>query len=169
MISTMRLTFSIFCYIAVVVLILFLISIFLTYKYKNRYRGFYAIFLGATKREMFIHVTNLLNFLILLYFLFNIKYFYTYGLYMIIFINLLSCTIAFKFHIIIMDVAYTIISSSLFLLLRLVNNYLLFVYYDNKISLLKIIFMIMIFIYILYISIRKMEVTMKSFKRLGRT
>ena len=88
---------------------------------------------------------------------------------MIIFINLLSCTIAFKFHIIIMDVAYTIISSSLFLLLRLVNNYLLYVFYDNKINLLKIIFMIMIFIYILYISIRKMEVTMKSYKRLGRT
>ena len=168
MISTLKITSSIFCYICVVCLILFLLSIFVTHNFKNRFRGFYAIFLGITKREIFIHVTNLLNFLVLLYFLFNIQDFYKYGLYMIIFINLLSITISFDFHMIFLDLVYTIITLALFMVLRLVNNYLLFVVYDSKVNIIRIILMIMIVVYILYISIRKMEVTMKSYKGLRR-
>ena len=169
MINILRITSSIFCYICVVSLVLFLICMLFTHNFKNRYRGFYAIFLGITKREIFIHVTNLLNLLILFYFLFNIQDFYTYGLFMIIFINLLSITFSFEFHIIIMDLIYTGISVALLMLLRLVNNYLLFVVYDKNINIIKILFMIMIVVYILYISIRKMEVTMKSYKWLRRT
>lgn len=169
MISYLRLTFSIFCYISIVALILFVIGFILTSKYKNKYRGFYAVFLGITKREIFIHVTSFLNCLLLFYFLFNINAFYRYGLIMIILINLLSCTFSFNFHIIIMDVVYTCISSLLFMILRLVNNYLVDVVFDYKVNILRVVFMILVAMYIVYITVRKLEVTMKSYKGLRRT
>jgi len=169
MIKNIKLTFSIFCYISIVVAVIFLMCLIFTHKFKNRYRSFYAIFLGISKKEVLIHVTNLLNFLIMFYFLFNIEYFYTYGLIMIITINIISCIISFNPRIIIIDVIYTVISIILLLLLRLVNNYLVDIVFDSKINLLRIVFMIMIAVYVIFVAFRKMEVTVKTYKGLRRS
>ena len=55
------------------------------------------------------------------------------------------------------------------MILRLVNNYLVDVVFDYKVNILRVVFMILVAMYIVYITVRKLEVTMKSYKGLRRT
>ena len=67
------------------------------------------------------------------------------------------------------NVIYTIISVVLLLLLRLVNNYLVDIVFASRINLLKIVFMIMIAVYVIFVAFRKIEVTVKTYKGLRRS
>ncbi len=164
MINYLKLAFSIFLFVTIFVVIFLIISLILTKKFRNRFREFYAIFLGISKREILIHATNTLNFLVLLYFLFNVDKFNTFGLYMIILINVISCIGSFNIKIIFLNIIYTFISALLFILLSLVNNYLTNVIFDDKVYILKILFMILILFFVFYITIRKLEILVKSYK-----
>ena len=168
MINYLKIAFSIFICVSALSIFLLIISLLLTRKYNSKYRSFYGIFLGNTKRETLLFSANLLNLITSFYFLFNINYFNSFGLYMIIIINIIACLFSLSFYLIIANVLYTFITCALLLLLSLINGYLSNVVFDSSINTLKIIFMIIISMFITFITIRKLEVIIKTNKNVRR-
>lgn len=164
MVVKLNLLFSLFIYVSIIILILFIIAWIFTRKFNNKYRNIYALFIDVSKREIVLYATIILNFLITLFFLIFIEKFNEFSIYMIIFTNVISCLTTFNYKIIFSSIIYTFINIQLLWLLNVVNNYLTDVSHDNKILVLKILFMFMIFIFILFTTIRRFEICLKSHK-----
>lgn len=164
MITRLYLLFSIFIYISIVTFVLFIIAWFFTRKFNNKYRNIYAMFIDVGKRECLLYATIFLNLLLCLFFLVFTSKYDNFAMYMIIFTNLVTCLVSFNYKLIISNIIYSFISVELLFLLNAVNNYFNYVSHDSKILILKILYMCVIFIFFIFITIRKMEICLKSHK-----
>lgn len=146
------------CYVLFISITIFFITIFLTKKYKNKFKSFYSLFFNLSKKDTFLLSTTFLNLLVVLYFLINIKSFLSIGIYAILAINIYSCFFAFNIHIIISDITYTFVSIMLLWVLNVVNNYSIYIITNSLTIILKVMLMILIIIYSLFVLIRKEEI-----------
>jgi hypothetical protein len=86
----------------------------------------------------------------------------------IIVTGIISCLVSFNAKIILNTIIHTAISVEVLWLLRVVDNYLKYVLYDTKILILRILFTIMIGIYIFFVTVRKMEISIKINNKIRR-
>ena len=85
-----------------------------------------------------------------------------------IFNSFISIVLSFNIHLIIAEVIYSFITILVLTLLNLVNTYLNNISYDFLTHVLSILFMITIFVYLCYISVRKLELVLKKNKYVRR-
>jgi len=146
---------TIFMYFTVFSVLVLIVSYFLTRKFNKRFRKVYILFMGLSFREVFLFATTFLNTLLILYFVINVNYYWPLGLYMIAATNFLSCLLAFNIKIITADVLYTSVSCGLLWLLTTIVNYYNYLGSDKYVLLLISLLIIMITVYSLFITIRK--------------
>lgn len=168
MIVRLQLLFNIFIFISIITFILFIIGLLFTRKFNNKYRNIYALFIDVNKGLSTLYASILLSFLLSIFFLIFIDKYDTFGIYMIIVAGIISSIISFNLKFIINNTIHTFITAALLWLLRVVNNYLEFVMFDTKVLVLKYLFMFVIFIYITFVSIRKVEICIKLSNKTGR-
>ena len=168
MINGLITSFGIFTYTSICILVFFLVTFLLVKKFNNRWRGFYSFFLDISKREALLYATVLLNFLLLIYFLFNIDSFNYLGVYMIVLVNIISSIFSFNFYLIFVNILYCFISVELLRFLNAIDVYLVDIFFDKNILLLKRTLIFMIAVYAIFITIRKFEIILRKHgKRLG--
>lgn len=164
MLTRLYLLFSIFIYISIVTFVFFLLAWFFTRKFNNKYRNIYALFIDIGKRECLLYATIFLNLLLCLFFLIFSSKYDNFAMYMILFTNFVACLVSFNLRMIISNIIYSFISVELLFLLTSVNNYFNYVSNDNKILILKVLFMCVIFVYTIFITIRKIEICLRANK-----
>ena len=168
MISKLKLLFSIFIFVSVITLILFIVAFFATKKFNNKYRHIFAMFIDVDRSRTVLYASILLNFLLSLFFLLFIDKYDSFGMQIIIVAGIISCLVAFNARIILNTIIHTAITVEVLWLLRVVDNYLNYVLYDTKILVLRILFTIMIGIYIFFVTIRKIEISLKINNKIRR-
>ena len=151
------------CYVIFFFSFLFIILIFFTKRYKDKYKNLYSLFLNLSKKDTFLLSTTVLNFLVVLFFLINIKSFLNIGIYAILIVNIYSCFFSFNFHVIISDIIYTTMSIMMLWVLNVVNNYSIYIITNNLTIILKILLMILIFVYSLFVLVRKEEIIFSKY------
>ena len=166
MINTLSTSFTIIVYFMAFTVFFLLLSIILTRKFNYKLKQFYSIFFGLSFREIVLQACIIIHFLLGLYFLYDIKSFNPIGIVMLITINIISFIIAFDLYTILTYLIYGIISIGLLWLLNIVVNYYEYMQ-DNVVYYLLIIFSILIFIYMIFITIRKIGILLKKHKRLN--
>jgi len=134
----------------------------LTRKFNNKYRYLYALFMDADKKTIVLYSTILLNFLLSIFFLIFIDKYDLFAIYMLAFTNIISCFVSHNLRVIISSILYGGMEIELLWLLRIVDNYLNYVIYDNRIFILKFLFIIMIFIYDIFTVVRRTEILLKK-------
>ena len=147
----------VFVYFIIFSLLISLIGFLLTKKFNKKFYRFYILFMGLSFREVFLLATVFLNVVLIIYFIFNVNYFLPLGLYMIAVTNFLSCLLSFNIRLIIIDIIYTSILCGLLWLLMTIKNYQSYVGQNIYIKVLIIVFIIMIILYTLFITIRKIN------------
>ena len=147
----------VFIYFVGFSLLITLIGFLLTRKFNKKFHKVYILFMGLSFKEVFLLSTVFLNAILIIYFLVNVNYFLPLGLYMIVVSNFLSCFFSFNFRVIIVDIIYTLISCGLLWLLLMVRNYQDYIGNIKYLNILIIVFIIMIVIYTLFITIRKIN------------
>ena len=165
MINDISTLFFVASFILVFAIISSFAIFFLTKKYNDKYHNLYSLFMDISKKNIILESIVLLNFLVVFYFIFNIDNFSSIAFYLIIVINIISCFISFNFHIIISNIIYSGISVVLLWLLNLLNNYSKFILYDEKIMLVKILFIIMVIIFTLLVVVRQTEILIRTERR----
>lgn len=158
MIANLQLGFRIFIYIVCLTILLFIFSYNLTKKYNRNYEKIYSLFFDVSKREALLQAASLLNLLLIVFFIIDINSLTNIYFYIIVFINVISCLLAFNFHFIITDIIYGSISIVLIYLLSLVNDYLKYINFNYFIFVLELLFILLIIIYAVFITFRKFEI-----------
>ena len=115
------------------------------------------MFLNLNRRDIVLLSCTLLNLIFVLYLCFFIKNFNNLILYMIIVNSLVSLGISLNSSIIVFDVFHTAITVIVLKLFSLIYNYLFNIYYTRIVFILGILFMLMIVIYVLFVTYRKLE------------
>ena len=159
---------KLYIFFSIIVLFLSLFLYFYTKKYNEKKVKILGLFLDLSKLDCIVLGTNLLHLIISIYCLFNISNYGLLFMAMIIFNALISIVLSFNLHLIIAEVIYTSITLLVLTLLNLVNTYLNKISYDNITYILSIIFMITIGVYLLFISVRKLELVLKKNKYVRR-
>jgi len=144
-------------YFAVFSGLMIIVGFLFTKKFNKKFRKIYILFMGLSFQEAFLLSTTFLNLIIMIYFLINVNYFLPLGSYMIVVTNFLSCLFSFNIKIIIVDLLYTTVSCSLLWLLMTINNYHSYIGDNIYMSVLTIMFMMMIGLYLLFLTIRKIN------------
>lgn len=159
-----QLLLHIILFISTVEIAAFFVFYLFTKKFNQRYKNFYSSFFNITIREILLKATTLLNFLLILYFVFDISSFSKFGWIILLVTNIYSCILSLNVSVIISNIIYTSISIILLWLLEIVHNYTYFILYDSYTVFLKILFMILIIVYAIFISIRREELLLKKYK-----
>ena len=87
---------------------------------------------------------------------------------MIIFNSIIGIILSFNLHFIIAEIIYTFITLVVLVLLNLVNTFLNNISYDKMTYILSLKFMGTIIVYLLFISVRKLELILKKNKYVRR-
>ena len=111
---------------------------------------------------------NLLHLILSIYCVFNISNFNIMFFTMIAFNSIVSIILSFNLHLIIAEIIYTFITLFGLILLNLVNTFLTNINYDKMTYILSLIFMGTIVVYLLFISVRKLELVLKKNKYVRR-
>ena len=164
MVNTLSTSFTIVVYFFAFIIFFLVLGMILTRKFNYRLRQFYTIFFGLSIREIILQSCIITNFLIGLYFIYDVNKFYPIGLLMIITVNVLSIFISFDFYTIFADIIYCVISLSLLWLLNVVVNYYDYMH-DQTVYYLLIFFSILILIYYIFITIRKIGILIKNHQK----
>ena len=87
---------------------------------------------------------------------------------MIAFNSIVSIILSFNLHLILAETVYTFITLFVLILLNLVNTFLTNINYDKMTYILSLIFMGTIVVYLLFTSVRKLELVLKKNKYVRR-
>ena len=158
MIRVINVSFNIFIFMLFFCFLFFIVSMFVTRRFNNRYRKFYSIFLDLGKKDAFLYATLFLNFLLVMYFFIDISSFYYIGIYMILFVNILASLFFGNLYLILVNAFYCVVSINLLWLLSMINTYLVDVILDKNILYLKYLLIVLIILYTIFMSIRKLEI-----------
>ena len=162
--SNLFLILRIFTYVGVISLFVFIVSILFTKKFNNKYKKFYSMLFDLPVNAVFVQATILLNFLLILYFLFDIESYLFFGMYAIGFVCLFACLFAFNFHVIFASMLYYCVSMFLLWILSMVSDYLNYVLQSFSTFALKTTFILFIIVYVLFITIRMEEIVITNYK-----
>lgn len=166
--NKLLLILDLYIFFSIIVVALSIFLFLYTKKYSEKKVRIFGLFLDLSKIDSIILGTNLLHFIVSIYCLFNIS---NYGLlFMAILIcnSLISVVLSFNLHLIIAEVVYTSITLLVLTLLNLINTYLDKINYDTMTHVLSIVFMITIGVYLLFISVRKLELVLNKNKYVRR-
>ena len=166
--NKLLLVLDLYMFFSIIVVALSIFLFLYTKKYSQKKVRIFGLFLDLNKVDSIMIATNLLHFIISVYCLFNIS---NYGLLfvaMLVFNSLISIVLSFNLHLMIAEVIYTSITLLVLTLLNLINTYLSKINYDMMTHILSIIFIITIGVYLLFISVRKLELVLNKNKYVRR-
>jgi len=166
--NKLLLVLNLYIFFSIIVIALSLFLFFYTKKYSEKKVKIFGLFLDLSKIDCIILGTSLLHLIISVYCLFNISNYGLLFMAMIIFNSLISIVLSFNLHLIIAEVIYTSITLLVLTLLNLINTYLDKINYDTLTHVLSIVFMIAISVYLLFISVRKLELVLNKNKYVRR-
>ena len=162
--SNWFLVLRIFTYIGLFSIIFFVLSFLFTKTFRNRFKKFYSLLFDLPANAIFVQATILLNFLLILYFLMDIESYVFFGVYAIGIVCLFTCLLAFNFHVMAASMLYYCISILLLWVLSMVNDYLHYVLQSFFTVSLKASFILFIFIYVLFVTIRMEEIVITNYR-----
>ena len=148
-------------YIAVIIVLFFFFLYKVIKKYNNKYKNMYSILMNLPYRKIFQLAVAILNLLTILYFVIDITSISTIGIYSIIVINIYACLFSFNFHIILANIIYSSISILLLWILNIINNYMYYIVKNPFTISLKILLIILVVVYSVFVFIRKEELLLK--------
>ena len=160
--------FSFFIFFVIVIVLISVVAILTTKKYNDKKIKFYAMFLDVNKRETLLFCTCILNIILCLYLVINVKVYNDFCSYLIILNSILFLLLSFNPRLVIIEIFYA--SSLVFMikLLYLVDSYLTNIYYSDTILFLKYVFMALIIVYAIFVNIRKFELILNNNKYVRR-
>ena len=168
MIQNLRAIYPYYIFLSIFIISLSLILFFNTRKYKDKKSNFYSLFLNLNARNVILLASTLLNFTFVFFLACFIKYYHPLIIYMLIINSIISIIICFDIQIIGYDIMYTIASVVMLKIFNLIYTYLSNIYYERIIFILGILFLIMIIVYSIFITIRKMEMIVNKSRYIRR-
>lgn len=166
--NNLKLILNLYGFFSITVILLTIFLFTYTKKYKQTKIRVFGLFLDLSKSDCIVLATNLLHLIISIYCVFNIQNFNLLFGSMIIINSIICIFLSLNIHIIIAEIIYTTITLVVLILLNLVSTYLLKINYDTMTNALSIVFRGTIFVYLLFISIRKLELVLKKNKYVRR-
>lgn len=159
---------NLYIFFSIIVILLAVFLFIYTRKYKQKKIRILGLFLDLGKVDCIILATNLLHLILSIYCVFNIRDFNIMFFTMIAFNSIVSIILSFNLHLIIAEIIYTFITLFGLILLNLVNTFLTKINYDTMTYILSLVFMGTIVVYLLFISVRKLEIVLKKNKYVRR-
>ena len=166
--NNLKLVLNLYIFFSIIVVLLAIFLFIYTRKYNNKKLKIFGLFLDLSKLDCIVLGTNLLHLIISLYCVFNISKFGLLFISMIIFNSIIGIILSFNLHFIIAEIIYTFITLVVLVLLNLVNTFLNNISYDKMTYILSLVFMGTIVVYLLFISVRKLEIVLKKNKYVRR-
>lgn len=154
--------------LAVFVIVMAFFAFLMTRKYNQKYIHYYAAFFSMSKRAAFLTACLILNLIIVIFYVFSVTEFDTMGIMEILIIAALEVLMSLDIPMIILSVFYAISNVILLWILRTVGEYSDIINNDTSIQVLRIIFMITIIIFAVFIGVCKMERIVKQNKYIRR-
>lgn len=164
MINNLKNLYPFIIFVGIILILMSLILFFGTIKYKKRKLKTLAIFASLSKRNIILISTIVLNFLIVIYYLFQIKNYSSIVTYLIIVNSVISIITALNVHMLLSTLLYSAISIASLKIVSLTYNYLQNVYYDRMTFILASIFVLLLVVYEIYVTFRQVEIVMKKGK-----
>lgn len=154
-----------YIFLSIFIVVIAIILFFATIKYSKKKTNLYSLFLNLNLRSIVLISSCVLNLTFILFFCFYIKGYNNFVTSLIIINTFLSLCISLNIHMILFDILYAFVTIVCLKLYSLVYIYINEIYYDKNVLILSIIFMIMILIYGLFITIRKIELILRDSRR----
>jgi len=164
-ITSLKNLYPFIVFIGIVFILLSIVLYISTFKYKKKKLKFLAIFASLSKRNIILLSTIILNFLIVVYYSVQIKYFSNIVIYLIIVNAVISVITALNIHMLISTIIYDTISIISLKILSLVYNYLENIYYNKLTFILGIIFLLLLNVYEIYVTFRQVEIVFNNKER----
>ena len=166
--NNLKLILNLYIFFRIIVILLAVFLFIYTRKYKQKKVRILGLFLDLSKVDCIVLSTNLLHLILSVYCVFNISDFNIMFFTMIAFNSIVSIILSFNLHLIIAEIIYTFITLLGLILLNLVNTFLTKINYDTMTYILSLVFMGTIVVYLLFISVRKLEIVLKKNKYVRR-
>ena len=166
--NNLKLILNLYIFFSIIVVLLAVFLFIYTRKYKQKKVRILGLFLDLSKVDCIVLSTNLLHLILSFYCVFNISDFNIMFFIMIAFNSIVSIILSFNLHLIIAEIIYTFITLLGLTLLNLVNTFLTKINYDTMTYILSLVFMGTIVVYLLFISVRKLEIVLKKNKYVRR-
>lgn len=166
--NNLKLILNLYIFFSIIVILLAVFLFIYTRKYKQKKVRILGLFLDLSKVDCIVLSTNLLHLILSVYCVFNISDFNIMFFTMIAFNSIVSIILSFNLHLIIAEIIYTFITLLGLILLNLVNTFLTKINYDTMTYILSLVFMGTIVVYLLFISVRKLEIVLKKNKYVRR-
>lgn len=166
--NNLKLILNLYIFFSIIVILLAVFLFIYTRKYKQKKVRILGLFLDLSKVDCIVLSTNLLHLILSVYCVFNISDFNIMFFTMIAFNSIVSIILSFNLHLIIAEIIYTFITLLGLTLLNLVNTFLTKINYDTMTYILSLVFMGTIVVYLLFISVRKLEIVLKKNKYVRR-
>ena len=167
-INNLKIILNLYIFFSIIVILLAVFLFIYTRKYKQKKVRILGLFLDLSKVDCIVLSTNLLHLILSVYCVFNISDFNIMFFTMIAFNSIVSIILSFNLHLIIAEIIYTFITLLGLTLLNLVNTFLTKINYDTMTYILSLVFMGTIVVYLLFISVRKLEIVLKKNKYVRR-
>ena len=158
MINNLRNLFPFIVFVGIVFILMSLILFFGTIKYKKRKLKTLAVFASLSKKNIVLLASIVLNFLIVLFFSFRIKYYSNIVSLLIIVNGIIGIIVSLDFHMLISTILYDVIGVIALKILSLLYNYLENIYYDRLTFILGCIFILLLSVYEIYVTFRQIEI-----------
>ena len=156
--NNLKLILNLYIFFSIIVILLAVFLFIYTKKYTQKKVRILGLFLDLSKIDCIVLATNLLHLIISIYCVFNIDKFNIMFFAMIAFNSIVSIILSFNLHLIFAEIIYTFIT--LFVLTK--------INYDKMTYILSFIFMGTIVVYLLFTSVRKLELVLKKNKYVRR-
>lgn len=166
--NNLKLILNLYIFFSIIVILLAVFLFIYTRKYKQKKVRILGLFLDLSKVDCIVLSTNLLHLILSVYCVFNISDFNIMFFTMIAFNSIVSIILSFNLHLIVAEIIYTFITLLGLTLLNLVNTFLTKINYDTMTYILSLVFMGTIVVYLLFISVRKLEIVLKKNKYVRR-
>ena len=160
--NNLKLILNIYIFFSIIVVSLSLFLFIYTRKYTQKKIRILGLFLDLSKIDCIILATNLLHLILSIFCIFNIDKFNLLCFVMIVVNSIISIILSFNLYLIIAEIIYTSITLFGLILLNLVNTFLTNINYNKMTHILSLIFMGTIIVYLLFSSIRKLELVLKK-------
>lgn len=160
--GTFKLLLDFYIFFSVVVLAIASIIFLATKKFNKDRIKMLGFFLDLDKSQSILLAGITLNLIVSTYCILKIENFSIIYVAMIIGSCIISLISSLNLHYAIAEIIYDAITIVVLVLLNLIKSYLLEVHFDAMINILCIVFSIGIFVYLMYVTTRKIELLFRK-------
>lgn len=160
--GTFKLLLDFYIFFSVVVLAIASIIFLATKKFNKDRIKMLGFFLDLDKSQSILLAGITLNLIVSTYCILKIENFSIIYIAMIIGSCIISLISSLNLHYAIAEIIYDAITIVVLVLLNLIKSYLLEVHFDAMINILCIVFSIGIFVYLMYVTTRKIELLFRK-------